>query len=193
MSIDDDLVTAAKEGYVQRVVNALAAGAKIHYYNDRPLRWACNGGHMNVVEILLKNGVDASANNSEPLRETSERGHIDVVKLLIKAGADVTAVGNYALRYAAAMGRLGVVIELLKAGADPSAEGGKAVRWAQKQGHHETAKLLKDFIAHPNMFEVRAEIEKNTKDFWNTPCKEPISKKELVSNTFKKRYVGILF
>ena len=65
-------------------------------YNETVLLLAVPGGHMDVVELLLKNGADVNASDENygraALHVASRENHFDVVKLLIQNGADVTAL-----------------------------------------------------------------------------------------------------
>jgi hypothetical protein len=62
--------------------------------NQYPLRWACQGGHVEVVKLLLADPrVDPSAGNQYAIVWATENSHLQVVKLLLDdQRVDVTTV-----------------------------------------------------------------------------------------------------
>ncbi|EDQ84254.1 uncharacterized protein MONBRDRAFT_34771 [Monosiga brevicollis MX1] len=59
-----------------------------------PLHGACQNGHVKVVEMLLKHGVDAKAKTrggDTPLHLACGNGHVKVVEMLLKHGVDAKA------------------------------------------------------------------------------------------------------
>jgi ankyrin repeat protein len=57
---------------------------------ERALVWACRYGHVEVVELLLADGVDpaaADASGMSSLHWAAGNGHLDIVELLIARGA----------------------------------------------------------------------------------------------------------
>ena len=90
-----------------------------------PINQAAWGGHDKVITLLLRAGAKAHAPEDEgqtALSIAAERGHKEIVRLLLAAGADRT--------YRAPYGRGGV---------------GTAEEIAQNSGHHELAKLIREF------------------------------------------------
>lgn len=73
-----------------------------------PLHHAVHGGHLDVVDLLLEAGANASATANEgwvPLLIAAYRGHLEVVKMLIDTGVDVNAENCHGLTpYLAAVG-----------------------------------------------------------------------------------------
>lgn len=108
------------------VVNALlnnGADPLIHtQFYGGPIQIASKNGYVNIVERLLKAGVDI--NNDQlgtPLSYASKEGNIDVIDFLLSQGADVNYVsysGSTALVKACEYGRIDAVDRLLQAGAD---------------------------------------------------------------------------
>ncbi|KAK7212205.1 hypothetical protein V2G26_019383 [Clonostachys chloroleuca] len=87
------------------------------------LRSACRHGSPQMVERILRIGVDANAHDEKygtALYAASKRGHIRVAKMLIEAGADVngqTAIFGSALQVSAARGHVRIAECLLENGA----------------------------------------------------------------------------
>jgi ankyrin repeat protein len=64
----------------------------IYCYLSEPL-CAYNSGHIEVVRLLLSEGVDADPLNNRlvsPLPCAAAKGHSQIVKLLLERGADVS-------------------------------------------------------------------------------------------------------
>ena len=88
------------------------------------LHAASFAGHLRVVQLLLRHGVDVDVQDDEnrtPLRVASQSGHCDVVQYLIDHGANVNLKGdgqNTPLNWAAYGGHVDVVRVLLQHNAD---------------------------------------------------------------------------
>ncbi|CAL5425436.1 unnamed protein product [Camellia sinensis] len=62
------------------------------------LHMASANGHLDIVDYLIRNGVDVNASNVEkntPLHWACLNGHIEVVKNLILAGASVSVLNSH--------------------------------------------------------------------------------------------------
>ncbi len=88
---------------------------------------ACQEGHVDVAELLLKQGSDPSVRAEEsgwtPLIAASSCGHSAVVQLLLNNGADVdhrSYAGRTALMEADENGHGDTTKTLLRAGASPA-------------------------------------------------------------------------
>ncbi|EDQ86259.1 uncharacterized protein MONBRDRAFT_11038 [Monosiga brevicollis MX1] len=127
----------------------------IHLYNmmdnKTPLHYACDSGHDNVVEMLLKHGADANAkdkDNKTPLYYACRNCHDNVVGMLLKHGADANAKDNdnkTRLHYACDSGHDNLVEMLLKHGADANAKDkdGKApLHYACGHGYVKVVEIL---------------------------------------------------
>jgi len=89
--------SASKIGDLEALRKAVAGGAQVDKADDlgnTPLHYACNAGHVDVVQELLNTyGATVNAVNSAgdtPLHKAAARGHAEVVKALLAAGADTT-------------------------------------------------------------------------------------------------------
>ncbi|KAL5332362.1 ankyrin repeat-containing domain protein [Aspergillus crustosus] len=120
-----------------------------------PLDAAAAGGHVKLVEILLRNGADANKGggaHGTPLRIATSEGHKDIINLLLDHGADVNAVGGYfgcALGQACYEGHDEIIRLLLSRGADPNIPlGGRyqetILQVAAATGREEIVQLLLD-------------------------------------------------
>ncbi len=151
---NENLITAAKEGNNEKVIELLKSGAdpKAKDNNgDTALHWAAECGHAAVVKSLLEAGADLEASShygDTALNIAAYRGHAAVVTALLEAGADLEAIdkyGNTALALAAGRGHAAVVTVLLEKGANPNASNGwgeTALILAADRGHAAVVKLL---------------------------------------------------
>lgn len=91
---------AAAAGDIDRVRSLLAADMRRANYQDtclkRPLSWAAEFGHWDIVRILLEHGADPNAQEAPPFRSfpllmAAEANNLEMVELLLKHGADAEA------------------------------------------------------------------------------------------------------
>ena len=150
---------ACAAGDVQAVQRLLDSGADVnahgeerHWYTgwETPLSWAAEGGHVEVVRLLLARGANLS--DSRAVCAAAGGGHgAEVLRLLIGNGGDVNEKGQGGrtpLHYAAAAGDLDTCKILLEAGAKPDTRDnafdiGRTPLWdAAASGNVDVAKLL---------------------------------------------------
>uniref|UniRef100_A0A8C9SJJ8 Ankyrin repeat and KH domain containing 1 n=1 Tax=Scleropages formosus TaxID=113540 RepID=A0A8C9SJJ8_SCLFO len=125
------------------------------------LTYACAGGFVDVVKVLLKEGAnieDHNENGHTPLMEAASAGHVEVARVLLEYGAGINTHSNEfkesALTLACYKGHLEMVRFLLEAGADQehkTDEMHTALMEACMDGHVEVARLLLDSGAQVNM------------------------------------------
>jgi len=145
---DTPLMRAALRGDTTIVRTLLELGAKPNERNrfwQTALWFACDGGHDQVVDILLRiPDIDIecfSEFESSPLMLASSMGRIDLVDLLLQRGADVDGCpesGCTALMWASSCGQIDAVDRLLEHGANVNAatfEGRTALMDACEGGH----------------------------------------------------------
>ena len=117
------LLLACRNGQANIAQLLLDHGAKINqtgYLGETALSAACNMGHKDIVELLLKTPgveVDTAPNPSQrtPLIQACQKGYVDIARLLLNHGANPDLPdkqGKTALDYAFEMGHENV-IELL--------------------------------------------------------------------------------
>ncbi len=160
----NQLITAAREGDVQRLDQLLASGVDADATNedgDTALVVAAGGGHVDVVRRLLKAGADPNRQGENGMTvlflATGRRGSAEIVRLLLEAGADPNIAGMAGaapLHRAAIYGNLEFARLLVEAGADPSREvthpqaaavqGKNAIYMALQHGHTNVAQYLAD-------------------------------------------------
>jgi len=163
---DELLFAAAKEGDVNKVLQAIQEGADPTCWDEfagrhQAIHLASYYGHTEVVKTLLKSGaeVDAIGNfaisNEEskygtPLHLAVETGNIELAKFLIDSGANINLTdGTYEyytpLHTACRSGKLEAVKLLKEKGADMDAVDGAgetAVNIASDYGHLPVVKYL---------------------------------------------------
>jgi len=128
-------------------------------FGRTPLLWAAKNGYSGVVEMLLERGdvnpehVDTFYGQT-PLSLAAKQGHKEVVMLLLARDvvdpnrADTTT-GRTPLSWAAYGGRVGVVKLLLERQdvhtTKPDNEDQTPLLLALSRGHHEVARILRDY------------------------------------------------
>jgi hypothetical protein len=157
MSLDEELLDAARNGDTARVRELLRKGANANA-KDRggwtPLHWAAFWGHVDVAKLLLEHGADVNARDEDsrtPLHVAAAGGHAEVARLLLERGADANARGKDGwtpLHYAASYGHADVARLLLDHGADPSIrdkDGRTPLDIARATRHKEVARVIEEY------------------------------------------------
>ncbi|CAG9987604.1 unnamed protein product [Clonostachys byssicola] len=157
MLFENGLGPASPSSQYQNVFEAAAAGGHSdmldHLWGSSrledehsgiALRSACRYGSPQMVERILRTGVDVNSQDEHygtALYAASKRGHRLIAKMLIEAGADVNgqnATFGSALQVSAARGRLRIAEYLLENGARITREdeNGKNMLQAAAEGSH---------------------------------------------------------
>ncbi len=125
------LLWAASKGYNNIVDYLIQQGAKIDIlshaitsseFGMTPFHWAAKGGHLKVMQQLLKVGADPclrSGDGSEPLHYAAEQDNVEVVAQLLQSGVDPKSLTNaniQPLLIAMIFNNVGVVRQLLALG-----------------------------------------------------------------------------
>ncbi|KAH8779874.1 hypothetical protein F5883DRAFT_638437 [Diaporthe sp. PMI_573] len=125
---------------------------------------AADGGHEDIVQLLLKNGANVDGGGEDgkiPLRHAAVQGNVDIVRTLLEKGANVNAVGKNrlfatALLAASGEGYEDIVRMLLENGADVDEacrEHGAPLREAARNGHEQVVKMLLEHGADVNAWD----------------------------------------
>ena len=129
---DETLLRASYSGNLKKATRAIAEGANVNKKSElnrgfAPLHAASQHDHVEVVDLLLASGADASAtsleNNRLPLHYASAQGSLRVVHSLVRHGVNVnepSGAPDYAftpIMWAAVHGHVAVVHALAAAGA----------------------------------------------------------------------------
>jgi ankyrin repeat protein len=155
----DPVHDAVEKGNLIGVQAELGKGVDVNAKRENgstPLHGAAEGGHEEIVELLITEGADLHATTISmmggggwiPLHSAARQGHRGIVELLIEAGTDVNtrdSVGKSTLHDAALVGHKGIVKLLIKKGADLNAKSGyygTPLHVASSIGHKEIAVLL---------------------------------------------------
>jgi len=117
---------AARKGDFAKVKTLLEKDPKLVNVKGKsgstPLHFASEGGHFQVVKILIEKGAKVNIKNDSdrtPLVAPIYKGHKEIVELLIKKGADINvkAGGQTPVHWAAEMGQKEIAYLLINKGA----------------------------------------------------------------------------
>ena len=100
-----------KSGDMEKVRDILMDTAHVVYTYNSGLVGACEGGHMEIVMLMLERGAD---NYDHGLDYACERGHMEIVKLMLEKGATYY---NWGLVGACESGHMEIVKLMLERGA----------------------------------------------------------------------------
>ncbi|KAK7873734.1 hypothetical protein R5R35_013266 [Gryllus longicercus] len=107
---------------------------------------AAQDGRLEVMEALLRVGVNAKESREEALRAAAEKGHRGCIVALLDAGVDVNARENWsrwtALHWAAMNGHAECVEVLLQRGAKKDQLTQEVLVNAAREGHLDVLKIL---------------------------------------------------
>ena len=79
------LANSASKGRLDKVMSALALGADVNMYNDLPLRWSADNGHLEVIKYLVSQGGNVGY---DAISFARKRGYTEVVEYLESAFKD---------------------------------------------------------------------------------------------------------
>ena len=158
-AVADPIHDAVEKGNLIGVQTELDKGVDVNAKREdgsTPLHGAAEGGHGEIVELLITAGADLHATTVSmlggggwiPLHSAARQGHRGIVELLIEMGTDVNtrdSAGKSTLHDAVLEGHKGIVELLINKGADLNAKSGyygTPLHVAGSMGHKEIAELL---------------------------------------------------
>jgi hypothetical protein len=151
---DKKLVSAAMDGKLQEVKEALDDGARVDAATEdglTPLSWATERGHKEIAGILIEKGAKMDAAGKDggtPLYNAAWEGHKEIAAMLIARGANVNAAnkdGRIPLHNAVIKGHKEIVGMLVARGArvdTANKDGVTPLYWAIGNGHKEIVEVL---------------------------------------------------
>ena len=165
-----DLIAAAREGNLEAAVKALESSSDGPEALSRPLFFAAQRGHAEVVKLLLERGADANISFTfgSPLHAAARANDTAVVALMLDHGADPDLeAGDFnhsPLHEAADRGAFEAATMLIQRGADVNfrnSKGRPAIHVAAKAGDWEMVEFLRSKGAVPNLPEpiMRGELD----------------------------------
>jgi ankyrin repeat protein len=93
--LDQELLEAAQKGELDRVKEALRAGADVNAKGkggSTALGWAASKGYEDMVRLLIKTGADIeweAPQGQTALHVAAHQGQAEVIRILLSSGADV--------------------------------------------------------------------------------------------------------
>ena len=103
LTVDGQLFDAARKGDVEILTTLLDQHLDKLHARAKPYEWtllhaAAHAGHLPVVDLLLKRGLDVNTretgDNTYAMHWAAAAGHLDVVRRLADAGGDVVGHGD---------------------------------------------------------------------------------------------------
>ena len=160
---ENAIMDAAYAGHTEMVKLLLERGS---FTNQLKLQYeifwsACRYGHIQLVQIMLDEGLDVNATQlggSRALESAAHYGHTSIVSLLFESGADLNYDGNerHAIHAAARNGYQEIVQMLLDQGADINSSGSRGMTpiWeAAKNQQLDMMRFLLNKGADPQAYE----------------------------------------
>lgn len=175
--LNELLIDAATKGNFIEIQLLLEAGADanaVHSNGSAAILFAAQGGHTEIVELLVSNGANLTATSrsqgTTALIFAAINGHITTVKTLISLGLNVNAVDNNgasALMITASANHITIAEALINAGANIhlwDCYGWTALAYAEAKNHSEVIQLLKKKDANG------ADHDKEVRAISASPC-----------------------
>ncbi|WP_377192862.1 ankyrin repeat domain-containing protein [Ruegeria meonggei] len=167
---DPDLIGAATEGNLEAVVEALEANSDGPKALSRPLFFAAQRGHAEVVKVLLEHGADANTSYTfgSPIHAAARANDTAVVALLLENGTNPDLIaGDFdqsPIHEAAARAAIEAAELLIEHGADVNFRNNKGrppIHAAAMSGKKDMVDFLRINGATPNLPEpiTQGELE----------------------------------
>ncbi len=164
-NLGEELLASIFEGEFEKVKKLIHLGADIRYRNGLPFVVASERGHVNIMELLIDQGINpkkesqgalfGAAIKNQPkavelliekgnfvgldfhlaLGEAVDKGFGEMVDILSRHCPDKTSLDNFALPSCVHSNNFEMAEILMKNGADPNYGGGKTIRYAIMMGN----------------------------------------------------------
>lgn len=149
--LDIELLRASKEGDIKKVIETLQMGADFNVEDivgRNPLYWAIEKENVELLKILIDNGVDVTLTMENfqrtPLHFASDGHSVEIIKLILDAGGDVNAEDNEHNSVLHYVRDVEVAKYLIERGADVNVEGANKYTPLHIVRNIELAKLFID-------------------------------------------------
>lgn len=174
-----EIFDSSHDGDLSAVKELIDRGADVnfrneYYDNQTSLMVAAYKGHLNVVDLLIRNGADLECSTPEngftALFYAAFYAHKNVVEKLLKNGANINHLnlgGETVLFRSAYDGHVEIVDILLRNGINKNVKdafGNDALHYAESQGHSEIVNLLRGEKSKSEVLEISTTLE-ITSDF----------------------------
>lgn len=113
------------------------------------IRWAANGGHDEMIRLLLDNGADVNARDGEALVRAVEKGLDHTANLLIDRGAKVALHKGKALYLADSAHNIPLLKKMLATGEDLGLHVRNLMEKAHENQSMELLRLYEDYLMAP--------------------------------------------
>lgn len=117
-------------------------------YTRTRIHRACVSGDLEILQQLVKSGVDILSFNVKPLISTCIKGHLNIIKYLVSIGIDVKSDGDLAVGLAITYKEFGVAKYLISLGANPFSKNNDLFKRMIRFKHTTSAKYMTDLPLH---------------------------------------------
>ncbi len=155
-SVNEYLISGAKDGRLDHVIISLKNGADIHIGNNYALIAASSNGYLEMVKYLVSQGADIHRkgnlinegddihiNDDSAIVIANYNGHVNVVKYLMSQGSEFNV--DDGLIVSSSTGYLDLVKYLITLGTNIHAKK-QALKQASYNGHLDIVRFLKRYL-----------------------------------------------
>uniref|UniRef100_A0A6G6ABB4 Ankyrin repeat-containing protein n=1 Tax=Borely moumouvirus TaxID=2712067 RepID=A0A6G6ABB4_9VIRU len=127
----------------------LSNGINIRAANDALMKWYCQKGYINGVDLLLSENIPVDIEDNSLIQIASFYKHLELVKFLVTKGANPKCNNDRCIRWAAENGDIEMVKYLISIGCDPFVNNHCLIQLAIKYGYLELVKWLHEYGLDP--------------------------------------------